>query len=62
MLILLDPETSEGNTEIKLEPVSPSTHLPLSSSPSHSESSGSEWQQEIISNLSSTDLKVINKL
>ncbi|XP_046830770.1 cyclic AMP-dependent transcription factor ATF-6 alpha [Vespa crabro] len=52
-----DPEITEGNTEIKLEPVSPGTHLPLSSSPSHSESSGSEWQQEIISNLSSTDLK-----
>ncbi|KAK2581214.1 hypothetical protein KPH14_008013 [Odynerus spinipes] len=52
-----DPETFERNKEIKLEPGSPSTRLPLSPSPSHSESSGSEWQQEIIPNFSSTDFK-----
>lgn len=53
-----DSETMEGITECKLEPLSPHTHLLPFSSPSHSESSGSEWQQDFLSNLSSTDLKV----
>lgn len=52
-----EKEATEKNTEIKLEPESPRTHLPLSPSPSHSESSGSEWQPEIIPNFSSADLK-----
>ncbi|KAI4486806.1 hypothetical protein M0804_006176 [Polistes exclamans] len=53
-----DSETNEGITECKLEPLSPHTHLLPFSSPSHSESNGSEWQQDFLSNFSSTDLKV----
>ncbi|KAI4502819.1 hypothetical protein M0802_001863 [Mischocyttarus mexicanus] len=55
-----DIETTEGITEFKLEPLSPHANLLPVSSPIHSESSGSELQQDVLSHFPSThtDLKV----
>ncbi|XP_043504642.1 cyclic AMP-dependent transcription factor ATF-6 alpha isoform X2 [Polistes fuscatus] len=52
-----DSETIEGITECKSEPLSPDTHLRPFSSPSHSESSGFEWQWDLLSYFPSKDLK-----
>ena len=60
----LDMDTGEeedDKTDIKTEPRTPRSALPLSPSPSHSESSGSDWQQDSY-NTGSLGLKVRHPL